>query len=130
MKKQILIDRAEKGYLQKLFDCTNVMVWKALTFESDSDLAKRIRKAAVERGGVLTGVKIPQNKVIELETTYQTAEKTMTQTFGTRVKIIVYTKQNLTVVLVDDQVKMKQENLSIPEFMKLQNEVKRIAAEL
>jgi hypothetical protein len=37
MKKQILTDRAEKAYLQKLFECTNVMVWKALTFNSDSD---------------------------------------------------------------------------------------------
>lgn len=125
MKKQILTDRAEKKYLQKVFNCTNVMVWKALTFESDSELARRIRKAALERGGKLSNADL-----IECETTYQTAEKTMTQTFGSRVKIVVYMEQGTTVVLVDDVIKMKEKNLTIPEFVKLQREVQLIASSL
>ena len=40
----------ERDYLCKLFRVTPQMVWKALSFESDTDLAKKIRKAAMERG--------------------------------------------------------------------------------
>lgn len=40
MKKQILTDRAEKAYLQKLFECTNVMVWKALELILSQNLIK------------------------------------------------------------------------------------------
>ena len=43
-------DGNEKEYLAKLFGVSHVMVWKALAFESDTDVAKKIRKAALERG--------------------------------------------------------------------------------
>lgn len=125
MKKQILTDRAEKKYLQKFFDCTNVMVWKALTFESDSDLARRIRKAALERGGQLSGAAIP-----ECDTTFQTSEHTMTQTFGSRVKIVANTKNGLILVYVDDKLEREVSHLTVTEFMKLQKEVQFIASSL
>lgn len=50
------------------------MVWKALSFESDTDLAKKIRIAAIERGG---------QHVIELPIfeTIHDSEGRMTQTF-------------------------------------------------
>ena len=43
MKKHIYLDKAGKGKLRQIFGCTDVMVWKALTFESDSELARKIR---------------------------------------------------------------------------------------
>ena len=125
MKKQILTTREEKKYLQKLFNCTNVMVWKALNYESDSDLARRIRKAALERGGKLTN-----GGLVEWETTHQTADKTMTQTFGDRVKIIMYTEDEKIVVLVDGKVRMEKAGLSVPEFMELQKDVQLLASSL
>ena len=54
----------------------------------------------------------------------------MTQTFGDRVKIIVYRDTNRTTVLVDGKVKQEKDGLSVTEFMKLQQEVLRIANEL
>lgn len=64
----------ERDYLCKLFRVTPQMVWKALSFESDTDLAKKIRKAALERGG---------QHVIELPIfeTIHDVEGRMTQTF-------------------------------------------------
>ena len=91
------------------------MVWKALTFESDSDLARRIRKAALERGGQLSGAAIP-----ECDTTFQTSEHTMTQTFGSRVKIVANTKNGLILVYVDDKLEREVSHLTVTEFMKLQ----------
>lgn len=46
-------DGGEGAYLSNLFGVTRVMVWKALSFESDTDLAKKIRKAAMERGAAI-----------------------------------------------------------------------------
>lgn len=125
MKKQILTNREEKSYLRKLFGCTNVMIWKALTFESDSDLARKIRKTALIRGGQLSGAKIP-----EYETTHQTSEKTMTQTFGSRVKIVVNMNNGLVIVFVDDKEERRAQHLSIPDFVNLQREVSLMAATL
>jgi len=52
--KQILTKRGEVKALRELFKCSEPMVINALHFRRDTDLAKRIRKAAIERGGVET----------------------------------------------------------------------------
>lgn len=125
MKKHIYLDKAGKGKLRQIFGCTEVMVWKALTFESDSDLARKIRFTATkELGGVLMGDGVYSG----FETIHDTT--TMTQTFSNRVKIIAYKSINKTAVLIDGEVKQTVSDLSIPEFMNLQKEVARIASEL
>lgn len=126
MKKQILIDRTEKTRICREFKVSNVTLWKALTFQSDSSTAMMLRKVALERGGKVGGA----GTVTECETTFQTAAETMTQVFSPRVKIVVYFKTGHTVVLVDEEVKMKSENLTIPEFMNLQAQVQEIASTL
>lgn len=125
MKKHIYLDKAGKGKLRQIFGCTEVMVWKALTFESDSDLARKIRFTAMkEFGGVLMGDGVYSG----FETIHDTT--TMTQIFSSRVKIIAHKNIDKTAVLIDGEVKQTVSDLSIPEFMNLQKEVARIASEL
>lgn len=125
MKKHIYLDKAGKGKLRQVFGCTDVMVWKALTFESDSDLARKIRFTAMkEFGGVLMGDGVYSG----FETIHDTT--TMTQIFSSRVKIIAHKNIDKTAVLIDGEVKQTVSDLSIPEFMNLQKEVARIASEL
>ncbi|MBV3105218.1 hypothetical protein KSU82_20365 [Bacteroides thetaiotaomicron] len=125
MKKHIYLDKAGKGKLRQIFGCTEVMVWKALTFESDSDLARKIRFTAMkEFGGVLMGDGVYSG----FETIHDTT--TMTQIFSSRVKIIAHKNIDKTAVLIDGEVKQTVSGLSIPEFMNLQKEVARIASEL
>jgi hypothetical protein len=50
MKKRITSTTAERMKLMKVFGCTDRMVHKALAYDSDSDLAKRIRRAALKQG--------------------------------------------------------------------------------
>lgn len=127
MKKHIYLDKAGKGKLRQIFNCTNVMVWKALTFESDSELARKIRYTAVkELGGKLMGEGVYKG----WETTHETSEDTMTQTFSNRVKIIVYKDMNRTAVLIDGEVKKVEDGLTVSEFMNLQQEVLKIASDL
>lgn len=125
MKKHVYLDKAGKGKLRQVFGCTDVMVWKALTFESDSDLARKIRFTAMkEFGGVLMGDGVYSG----FETIHDTT--TMTQIFSSRVKIIAHKNIDKAAVLIDGKIKQTVSGLSIPEFMNLQKEVARIASEL
>lgn len=47
----IIIKYGKRKELEKLFNTSHVTVRRALNDKSKSDLAKRIRKAALERGG-------------------------------------------------------------------------------
>lgn len=58
MEQYIHVTKESRQKLMKVFNCTSVMVWKALTFESDSELACKIRKAAFENYGILMA-KVP-----------------------------------------------------------------------
>ena len=53
MGKKIFIERGEGAALARIFGVTKGCVSTALSFKKNSDLAKRIRKAALERGGPL-----------------------------------------------------------------------------
>lgn len=53
MKKYISVPNETKRELRTIFHCSKEMVWMALNFKSDSDLAKKIRKLALDKGGVV-----------------------------------------------------------------------------
>lgn len=50
-KSKILVSHGEGKYLKELFKTSYVTVNKALGGSENTDLQRRIRKAAVERGG-------------------------------------------------------------------------------
>ena len=125
MEKKIVVNEKAKAHLRTVFGCTNVMVWKALSFKSDSDLARKIRYTALQQlGGVANWN--PE----EMETTHEETEWTMTQTYSERVKLVVDRKDSSVSVFVDNVVTRKEKELSIPAFMKLQSEVKLMAMSL
>jgi len=51
VKRQIAVTKENREFLSRAFHITSVMVWKALNFKSDTTLAKKVRKLAIERGG-------------------------------------------------------------------------------
>lgn len=53
MNQKIFIERGEGAALARIFGVTKGCVSTALSFKKNSDLAKRIRKAAIDRGGQL-----------------------------------------------------------------------------
>lgn len=125
MDKQILTDNETKTFLVKAFGCSRQAVWQALTFKRDSDTARRIRVLALKRGGKLMGAEVP-----ECETTYEEAERTMTQAYGPRVKIVYDRETGETAVYVDGERKESHAGLDVPELMQLQGEVQLMAAAL
>lgn len=53
MAKQILLPPKEKAEIIKNFDTTRPTLWSALRFDTNSALAKKLRAAAMARGGVI-----------------------------------------------------------------------------
>ena len=125
MKKKIYVSDKAKTQLCKTFSCSKMMVWLALNFKRESDLARKIRYTALTQfGGV------PSWKPEEMETTHEEVEKTMTQRYGERVKLVYDRNDGSTSILVDGKVTRKEQDLSIPAFMKLQSEVEIMALSL
>ena len=125
MEKQIYVSKKGKAHLGEIFNCSAVMVWKALNFKSDSELARKIRFTALTQ---LNGT--PNWKQADVETTHEEMEKTMTQRYGERVKLVVDRKDSSVSVFVDNVVTRKEKELSIPAFMELQSEVELMAMSL
>ena len=102
--------------LAKVFSCTERMVWKALTWDSDTPLARKIRVAAIEKGGRV------MNWVPECETIHCTADGTMHQTFENGAVIVADFGQR-TVKVTDRHGVMQKGvsvNISLQEFANLQ----------
>ncbi len=55
MKRRIIVERGEIGHIAKLMGCTREMVGHSLAFRKDTDLARRIRRLALLRGGIEVG---------------------------------------------------------------------------
>lgn len=51
-KPRIVVARGEIEMLRKIFKCSRTIIWQSLTFRRDDEVARKIRKAAIERGGV------------------------------------------------------------------------------
>ena len=103
----------EREYLCGLFNVTPQMVWKALSFESDTDLAKKIRKAAIERGG---------QHVIELPIfeTIHDSEGRMTQTFPGGAIMVCYKDTGAVDVYHAGELVLRYEGVSIAQLYSIQ----------
>ena len=103
----------ERDYLCKLFRVTPQMVWKALSFESDTDLAKKIRKAALERGG---------QHVIELPIfeTIHDADGYMRQRFPNGVELVAHKASGTVEVFVLGELDETYEGVSLSDLERIQ----------
>ena len=120
-----MTDNETKTFLMKVFGCSRQAVWQALNFKRDSDQARRIRQLALKRGGKLTDSYVPK-----CETTHEEVEKTITQTFGPRVKLVVYRETDSVSLFVDGQLKESYEDMTMFDLMQLQYETEQMAAAL
>ena len=95
MKKYIKVSEKEKQWIGEAFKVSRVTVNHALYFDEkrgNSDLAKRIRKLALHRGGVL------MNELPAFETIHNTAAGEMVQPFENGAKLVmVWTTGNVKV---------------------------------
>lgn len=55
MRRKIVVEQGEVTAIAKLMGCTTVFVSYALNFRKNSELAQRIRRMALLRGGIEVG---------------------------------------------------------------------------
>jgi len=67
---------------------------------------------------------------INCNTSFQTSENNMTQHFGQRVRMVTNFSTKCTGVFVDNDLRMKENDLSVREYEKLQLEVVKISESL
>lgn len=125
MDKRIYVTESAKNHLCKVFKCSRVTVWNALTFKTNSDNARRIRYVALSQ---LKGV--PSWKGADMETTHESVDGTMTQTFGNRVRLVVSLRSGLATVYVDNKQHSQERVREIPDLMHLQERVNAMAMSL
>jgi hypothetical protein len=123
MERQIFLDRTAKAKICVDFNVSNVTLWSALTFKTNSSLARMLRKVAIERGGI-------ENSPKNFQTIHNTSERSMTQVFSDRVKLEVFFETGQVVFVVDDQQLSTIENPTMTDFYGLQNNAISLAEKL
>lgn len=133
MEKQIYLSSKKKKELIETFKVTRQTLWYALTFKRDSKIAKVLRAAAMQRGGVLidfeTGDKVDADYVFDTYFTY-TPRHQMFQFFGARVVMRIDIATNLTTIEVDGKVIKKIEDTKLRMIKEIQEEAQDIAETL
>jgi hypothetical protein len=129
--KQIFLPTEVKKELMKDFKTNKVTLWNALTFKTNSSFANMLRKAALERGGVLYGdSKRKEGYTPTCDTDFNTAAHTMIQRFGERVKLIASTVSGSVQVFVDEELKVSYDIKTLEELGEIQTNVEALAGEL
>ena len=118
MDKRIYVNECGMKQLREIFKVSHVTVWKALTYKTESALAEKIRYTALSRLGGTASNDI--RKSVECETTHEEVGKTMTQTFGPRVKLVYFKEGGVARMYVDGKETKKAYCKDIPAFMTFQ----------
>ena len=63
IKRQIEVSKEVRENIEKVFGCSRMSVWRALSFTDHSEMSKRIRVYAIKNGGV-TVVTAPECETI------------------------------------------------------------------
>ena len=129
MDKQIILSDEKKREMAKTFGYSRQTVWAALKFRTKSSVANMLRKAALERGGILIGENT-DNVTPNPETYFPTAEHLMVQEFNSRVKLVADLVTGDVKVHLDGEIIETYSNPKISELLVIQENVQHIANQL
>ena len=116
-EKRIYLSESGMAKLRRTFKVSQVTVWKALTYKTESALAEKIRYVALTQlGGT------PSRWFPECETTHEEVARTMTQTWGDRVKLVAHKDTGDVILYVDGKKEKEFKDISYHDFLSLQQE--------
>lgn len=118
--KKVVVTRALRSELVKLFSVHPDTVKGALNFKTNTDLSRKIRSLAIQKGGVLIG---GEN---EMETIFK-SNGDMIQSWGGKAQIIAK-KSGLVKIIIDGEVDREVKDMSVNELMKEQNRISTLIA--
>lgn len=101
--KYISVTNEAKRKLAQIFDVTNVAIWKALNFKSDSELSQKIRNVALRQmgGRVIRELDITNGWVPNCETTFdhdKEGVRRVISTFSNDVQVVLDCHQNTATI--------------------------------
>lgn len=115
--KKIAVQKGEQEELAKIFSVSRASVWRALSYQSESRVAQKIRTLALKRGGRV----IEESSAME---TIHDANGRMIQTWGGgKVRLEVSKETGDAVWYVDGKERGKKPALSVSGLMALQQKL-------
>ncbi|WP_315547271.1 hypothetical protein [Prevotella koreensis] len=113
MKRYIHIKKEDREFIAKVFGITERMVFKAIGYESNTELAKKVRKLAKERGGII------MREVPELETLFD-SDGYIRQYLPGGVLLEIYKAENWCDVYKKGEKKRRFENVMMSDLSSIQ----------
>lgn len=120
--KRIKLSPGDKKFIQAALGVSRETVSQALNFRCNTETGKKIRHIAYGLKYELVGE--------DLIVTYHNADDSMVQKFGRRIEIVLWKQDGKVQVYTDGILTEQHENLSVEEFMILQERVDKINREL
>lgn len=133
--KQINLPKAKKARLRRDFGVSKVTVWSALNYVTDSDLAKKIRNAALAYGGIVEcSISVPEGFMPNCETSYEHAEngrvRRILQTFSNGVRVEFDNDKCTAMILRDEKPIKSYEKVVIRDWGNIVFEAQSLADSL
>lgn len=119
--KRINLPKSKKAKLRRVFGVSNVTVWSALNYMTDSKLAKKIRDAALADGGTVEhSVVVPEGFMPNCETEFVHSDdgrvRQVIQTFSNGVRVVFDGDACQAVILRSEEPVKTYENVAIRDW--------------
>lgn len=129
--KFIDLPNAKKAQLARLFGKSRQTIWAALNYVTDSDLAKKIRKSALNMGGVVkNNFQTPEGFMPNCETKYIHGEGTVLgiiQTFPNNVRVEFENKEEIATLSCDGEVVKVFEKVVMKDWTRIVYEAQSLS---
>lgn len=115
MAKRIAVTKENREFLMKAFKISRITLWKALAYQNDSALSKRIRTLAEKRGGVIL-VDVEMNN----PSTLHDSDGWMRQYFGNGASVEFSKEDGHAEVWMRGEMVNRYENVKVAEIEAIQ----------
>lgn len=116
--RTIKVSNANKLKLSKLFGCSERMVYKALCFESDTELARKIRHVARTEMGGWVEAAVPEEEMFY--DTMESGERVMRQYFGNGAVLEISLETGIGLVTFKGEAREHYDDVLVMDIPRIQ----------
>ena len=133
--KRIILSRGKQSYLCRIFGTSRVTVWSALNYVTNSELAEKIRRAALAEGGIVEcHISVPEGFMPNCQTDYVHGDdgrvQRVLQTFSNDVRVEFDNDRCTAIILRGDKPVKTYEAVAIRDWGNIVFEAQSLADSL
>lgn len=133
--KRINLSKPKKARLRRKFGVSNVTVWSALNYVTNSELAEKIRRAALAEGGIVEcHISVPEGFMPNCQTDYVHGDdgrvQRVLQTFSNDVRVEFDNDRCTAIILRGDKPVKTYEAVAIRDWGNIVFEAQSLADSL